>query len=76
MLKVELIADPDLGGFTARLPDVPAYGEGRTEREAIQDLKEALQGYAEAFGLEDLSSRVLKPVLHEVEWDLTELARA
>lgn len=57
-LCVELIPDPVLGGFTARVPDVPAYGEGATQEEAIQDLEEALIGYAEAFGLEDLHSRI------------------
>jgi predicted RNase H-like HicB family nuclease len=52
-LTVELISDPDLGGFTARLPDVPAYGEGETEDEAIADLKSALEGYIQTFGLDD-----------------------
>jgi len=42
-LTVELIPDTDQGGFTARLPDIPAYGEGDMEEEAIADLKEALQ---------------------------------
>ena len=32
-------------GFTARIPDVPAYGEGETEEAAIADLKEAIRGY-------------------------------
>lgn len=52
-LTAELIPDPKEGGFTARVPDIPAYGEGETEEEAIADLKEALQAYIEAFGLED-----------------------
>ncbi len=52
-LTAELIPDPKAGGFTARVPDIPAYGEGETEEEAIADLKEALQAYIEAFGLED-----------------------
>ncbi len=30
-LNVELIPDPDFGGFTARVPHIPAYGEGETE---------------------------------------------
>jgi predicted RNase H-like HicB family nuclease len=51
-LSVELIPDPELGGFTARIPDIPAYGEGETEEAAIADLKEALQGYIEAFGIQ------------------------
>ena len=47
-LLVELIPDPELGGFTAPIPDIPAYGEGETEDEAIVDLKEALRAYIEA----------------------------
>ncbi len=49
-LTIELIPDPNQGGFTARLPDIPAYGEGETESEAIDDLKEAIRGYIETFG--------------------------
>ena len=60
-LTVEIIPDPEFGGFTARVPDIPAYGEGDTEEQAIADLKEALQGYIEAFGLEDAMSRVNAP---------------
>ena len=41
-LIVELIPDPEQGGFTARLPDLPAYGEGATEQAALDDLREAL----------------------------------
>jgi predicted RNase H-like HicB family nuclease len=52
-LIVELIPDPDLGGYTARVPDIPAYGEGQTEDEAIQDLREALSAYVDAFGLDE-----------------------
>ena len=48
---VELIPDPEFGGFTAQVPGIPAYGEGETEAEAIADLKEALAAYFEAFGL-------------------------
>ncbi len=44
-LSVELIPDPEFGGYTARIPDIPAYGEGETELAAIADLKEALRGY-------------------------------
>lgn len=51
-LTVELIPDPEIGGFSARVPDIPAYGEGETEEEAIADLREALRGYVEAFGLD------------------------
>jgi predicted RNase H-like HicB family nuclease len=59
---VELIPDLEQGGFTARVPDVPAYGEGETEDAAIADLREALAGYVEAFGMEDLLSRLNQPI--------------
>ena len=74
-LMIELIPDPELGGFTARLPDVPAYGEGETEEAAIADLREALRAYIEAFGLEDATSRIVLPSLRTANWDLKELVR-
>jgi predicted RNase H-like HicB family nuclease len=76
-MTIELIADSEYGGFTARVPDLPAYGEGKTEEEAIADLREAVRGYTDTFGLEDATSRV-SPTLEvrQVDWDLTELARA
>ena len=44
-VTIELIPDPELGGFTAFIPDVPALGEGGTEQEAIADLEVCLKGY-------------------------------
>lgn len=60
-LTVELIPDLEVGGFTARAPDIPAYGEGETEEDAIADLKEALAAYVEAFGLADAVARLNPP---------------
>ncbi len=74
-LTIETIPDLELGGFTARLPGVPAYGEGETEDEAIADLREALRGYIETFGLDDVLGRLTQPALRTIELDLTELAR-
>ncbi len=75
-MVIELVEDPEEGGFTARVPDIPAYGEGETEDEAIADLREALKGYIQTFGLDDAMSRVIKPQIRPAVWDLTELARA
>jgi predicted RNase H-like HicB family nuclease len=74
-LTVEIIPDLEQGGFTARLPDIPAYGEGETEQEAIADLKEAIRGYIETFGLEDALGRISQPALRTIDLDLAELAR-
>lgn len=57
-LTIELIPDPEQGGFTACIPDIPAYGEGETEEAAISDLKEALRAFIEAAGLEEALSRI------------------
>jgi predicted RNase H-like HicB family nuclease len=73
-VTIELIPDPDQGGFTARLPDIPAYGEGETEDEAIADLKEALAGYVETYGLEDALSRITQPALWTIDLELAEFA--
>ena len=73
-VSVELIPDPEQGGFTARLPDIPAYGEGETEEAAIADLKEAVRGYIEAFGLDDALARLAAPAaVRRLDWDLTDL---
>jgi predicted RNase H-like HicB family nuclease len=76
MIAVELIPDPQEGGFTARVPDIPAYGEGQTEDEAILDLKEAIRGYIETFGLADALARLSTPsALRQLDWDLADLVR-
>ena len=75
-LQVELIHDPGEGGYTASIPDIPAYGEGETEDEAIEDLKEALRAFIEAVGLEETLARI-RPhaVVRNLDLDLAELAR-
>ena len=76
-LTVEMIPDQEQGGFTARVPDIPAYGEGETEDEAIADLKEAVRGYIETFGLNDALARLSTPVtVRQVEVDLAEFSGA
>jgi predicted RNase H-like HicB family nuclease len=55
---VELIPDPEQGGLTACVPNIPAYGEGATEDEAIADLKEALRAYIGVFGVRESLSRL------------------
>jgi predicted RNase H-like HicB family nuclease len=76
-LTVELIPDPELGGYTARVPDIPAYGEGETEDEAIADLKEALAAYVETFGLDEAAGRLNPPSsLRQLDLELEDLVSA
>lgn len=76
-MVVELIPDEEQGGYTARVPDIPAYGEGETTEEAIADLKLALEGYILTFGIDDAMSRINQPgELRNVGWNLAELACA
>ena len=73
-LTVELIPDLEQGGFTACIPDIPAYGEGETKEEAIADLR-SIRGYIETWGLDDAMARLAgKRESRQVDWDLTKLA--
>jgi hypothetical protein len=53
LLPVEFLPDPELGGYTARIPGISAYGDGETKEDAILSLQAALSAYIEAFGDED-----------------------
>lgn len=76
-ITVEIIPDSDQGGFTARVPDIPAYGEAETEEEAITDLREALRAYIEAFGVEDALARLNPPSsLRHLDLALEDFVRA
>lgn len=72
---VELIPGPEEGGFTACVPDIPAYCEGETEEEAIADMKEALKGFIEVYGIEAAMERISSPAVRKIDLDFTELAR-
>ncbi len=72
LVTVELIPDPEQGGFTAFIPDLPAIGEGKTEKEAIADLKKGIRLYVDEYGLEDALSRVAGP-LHLRRVDIGDL---
>ena len=75
-LTVELIPDPEIDGYTARVPDIPAYGEGETEEEAIADLKEALSAYIQAFGVDEATARLNPPSsLRQLDLELEDLVR-
>ena len=77
LLTVELIPDPEMGGYTARVPDIPAYGEGETEEQAIADLKDALSAYIEAFGIDEATNRLNPPsTLRHLDLELEDLVRA
>ena len=77
LLTVELIPDPEVGGYTARVPDIPAYGEGETEEDAIVDLKDALRAYIDAFGLDETTARLNPPSsLRQLDLELEDLVRA
>jgi predicted RNase H-like HicB family nuclease len=71
-LTVELIPDEEQGGFTATIPDIPAYGEGDSEAEAIEALKEALRLYIDVRGVDAVLSRV-RPGAHECELSLADI---
>lgn len=60
-VTIELIPDTEQGGFTAHISDIPAYGEGETEEEAIADLKVGVQAFVEENGMEAALARLNSP---------------
>jgi predicted RNase H-like HicB family nuclease len=71
---VEIIPDLEQGGFTARVPDIPTYGEGITEDEAMADLREGMNAYVQVFGMEDALARLEQPMaMGDLELELENL---
>ena len=61
LVAIELIPDAEMGGFTAHIPGISAYGEGVTEEEAIADLKVGIQAFVEENGIEAALLRINAP---------------
>jgi predicted RNase H-like HicB family nuclease len=72
-IAVELVPNREQGGFTAQVPDIPAYGEGETEEEAIADLRGALRDFIDTLGLDYALDRLVSSGLRRLDWDLAEL---
>lgn len=75
-ITIELTPDTEVGGFTAQIPGIPAYGEGETESQAIADLKEAVIAYVSFFGIEDALARITRPATRSLSMSLEEFSRA
>ncbi len=55
---VAFVLDEELGVWAAYIPDVPAYGEGKSKEEALEDLKKAVALYIEEAGQEVFQSHL------------------
>jgi|GEM_PF-4420137 len=71
-VTIELIHDTEQDRWTAHLSDIPAYGEGASEQEAIDDLKTGIQLFVEENGIEATILRINSPS-HIREVNLEEL---
>ena len=73
-VPVHIEHDEEADLYSAYVPDIPGCGEGRTEAEAIADLKESLRAYIEVRGVEKAIS-LIRPPTQVRELDLAELTR-
>ena len=73
-VAVHIERDEESDLFSAYVPDIPGCGEGRSEAEAIADLKESLRAYIEARGL-DKALSLVRPRAQVRELDLTQVTR-
>ncbi|NLX05703.1 MAG: type II toxin-antitoxin system HicB family antitoxin [Phycisphaerae bacterium] len=67
MRSLAFIITEEEGFFVARCPQLDVTSQGRTLQEAQKNMKEAIECYIEAFGLEDIPETTIKPVVATVE---------
>lgn len=71
-VPVHIEYDEEFKVYSAYVPDIPGCGEGTTEAEAIDDLRESLRAYIEVRGIEEAIS-LIRPRAEVRELDLAEL---
>ncbi len=66
--KVVLEKDPEDGGYIVRCPALPGcFSQGETKREALRNIREAIEAYLESILKEKLSlPKDIRPEISEV----------
>ncbi|MEW6557173.1 MAG: type II toxin-antitoxin system HicB family antitoxin [Elusimicrobiota bacterium] len=67
-ISVELIPEPEEGGFTVYCPELDIYSQGDNEKDALRNIKEAAELHIEEIGIDKLELR--KIVRKELEMAL------
>jgi len=53
-ITITAILTPEEGGYVVRCPELEITTEGDTKEEALKNIKEAVEGYIEVVGLENI----------------------
>ena len=62
--KFTVILHKERGGYSVRCVELPgAISEGRTRKEALENIREAIQGYLEAFPEEESRLKVKNEIV-------------
>ena len=62
--KIILEEDEEVGGFIISCPSLPGcFSQGETAKEAIENIKEAIQACLESLAEEELQECIGKPIL-------------
>ncbi len=66
--KVVLEEDEEAGGFVVSCPALPGcYSQGETVKEALENIKEAIQACLESLAEDEVKSYITKPYTKVVE---------
>jgi predicted RNase H-like HicB family nuclease len=66
--KVVLEEDEEVGGFVVSCPALPGcYSQGDTAKEALKNIKEAIQACLESLAEDEVKSYITKPSAKVVE---------
>ena len=66
-VTAELTPDEEEGGYSVYCPELDIYTQGETITESIANLREAVEGYIEVVGLDNLHLRPKPAIRKEVE---------
>jgi predicted RNase H-like HicB family nuclease len=67
IVTAELTPDEDEGGYSVYCPELDIYTQGETVEESIANLREAVEGYIEVVGLDELGLRPKPAIRKEIE---------
>ena len=56
-ISAELIPEPEEGSFTVYCPELDIYSQGENEKDAIKNIKEAVELHIEEIGIDKLELR-------------------
>lgn len=66
-ISAELFTDKELGGYSVYCPEFDVYSQGDTVKEALANIREAVEGYVLTVGVKKAREEYRKPLHRTME---------